>query len=279
MDSENYYPLSIGSITGYVINDGVQEEPLDPSIDFPDVMPRDMNQALEAYEIDKEAVRLCRNCVLLEIEDLKILVDTGLGHAWDGELAAGLNDVGIHPENIDHVIITHCHGDHVMGALDKENKLVFKKAHYWMWHQEWDFWFNADRFGDEKEYPADHPTKFFTKEIEERVTLIDSDEEFLPGICAIPAAGHTNGHMALKITSEDLHLLIVGDAFLYPFQIEYLDWCTPYDRYPEFTIESRRRLLKLAEELDADVLAYHFESPGIGHVQQFGSGWRWVEMG
>lgn len=276
MNSKNIFPISIGSISGYVINDGVMEESFDARERFPHVLPSEIDPVLQAHGYDQDVIWVPRNCLYLNTEGQNVLVDTGLGHAWGGELQAGLSELHIDQNQIDHVIFTHCHGDHVAGALDRDRKLIYPNAKYWMWAQEWGFWSKPDRYGEGREYPENHPAQLLTQAIEDAVNLIENEEEFLPGIRPLPAAGHTRGHMALQISSGDENLLLLADLFLYPFQIENLEWCTPFDRYPEFTIESRKRALNLAEELEAQVILYHFESPGIGFVERAGSGWRWV---
>ena len=270
-----FIEFNIGDIRAFVLSDGFMEDPLDPGIMFPDVTSGEFKQVVDEYQIDTESVRMDRNILFFEIPGKRILVDTGVGHAWDGELLERLEDIGIAPDEIDHVIFTHCHGDHIAGSVNKEKKLIFPNAQYYMWKTEWEFWSDSERYGEHKEYPANHPTLKATSLMSDKITLVVEEGELFPGVSVIQAAGHTMGHMALMIESELDKLLVIGDAFLYPFQFEYSDWCTPYDRYPEILIKSRDKLLELAGREEAEILAYHFPFPGLGYAVKNGAHWRW----
>ena len=271
----NTTEFNIGSIRAVVISDGYADQPLDPGEMFPDVTSGEFKKAVEEYNIDTESIRMDRNLLFLEIPGHRILIDAGVGHAWDGELLEGLTSIGLAPDEIDHIIYTHCHGDHIAGAVGKDKKLIFPNAQNYMWKSEWEFWSDPERYGEHKEYPANHPTLKATSLMKEKITLIEEEGEIFPGILAVQAPGHTMGHMAVMIHSEMDKLLVMGDAFLFPFQFDYIDWCAPFDRYPEIVIKSRLKLLEMASEDDVELLAYHFPFPGLGYAKRNGGIWEW----
>lgn len=269
---------NIGSIRAHILSDGYREQELDPAQNFPDVTMGEFKRAMEAYDVDIENTRMERNCLLLEAHGKHILVDAGLGPKWDGELIENMAEVGVTPDQIDHVIFTHGHGDHIAGIMGEKGELVYPNAQFWMWFTEWEFWSNPDRYGEGREFAANHPTGKAVRLISDKLTTLDEEAEFMPGITAVKAPGHTMGHMGLLISDGDEKLLVMGDVFLYDFQLEHIDWCTPFDRYPEIMIKSRRKLIELSEREDTPLMAYHFAFPGIGRAVRDGANWKWEAL-
>jgi glyoxylase-like metal-dependent hydrolase (beta-lactamase superfamily II) len=90
------------------------------------------------------------------------------------------------------------------------------------------------------------------------MTFVDSEAEFVPGIQALAAPGHTPGHMALLISSEDEQLIHISDGVLYPLHLEYPNWLPVFDMIPEQAEASKRRIFDKAAESNALVFAHHF---------------------
>jgi glyoxylase-like metal-dependent hydrolase (beta-lactamase superfamily II) len=110
----------------------------------------------------------------------------------------------------------------------------------------------------------------------DRVELLDSEAEIVPGIEAIDAAGHTPGHLALSILSGSDELLYVSDAALHPIHLEHPEWHPVWDFEPSQAIANKRRLFDRAANQHALLLAFHFPPfPSLGHVTKRGTGWRW----
>jgi glyoxylase-like metal-dependent hydrolase (beta-lactamase superfamily II) len=105
--------------------------------------------------------------------------------------------------------------------------------------------------------------------------LPDDEKEIVPGVYAIPAPGHTPGHLALVVSSSKAHLLHVADAVLHPMNLEYPAWRNVFDLNEDGAATTRQRLLDRAAADDAAVVAYHFPFPGLGRVRNNGTDWRW----
>jgi len=219
-------------------------------------------------------------CLVVNTGEHRVLVDTG-ANGLDpntGRLLENLQAERIGPEDIDTVILTHGHPDHIGGNTDAEGKLVFPNARFVMWKDEWDFWTSERAELELDEHVREVLLKFARKNlppIQGQLELVDHETEIVSGIRALAAPGHTPGHMALAISSRGEQLLYVSDAVLHPIHLEQPEWYSAVDFAPEQVVATRRGLLKRAAAEKALVLAFHFPFPGLGHVSQSGDTWQW----
>lgn len=219
-------------------------------------------------------------CMVVNTGEHQVLVDTGADGLGPntGKILQNLKARGIAPEDIDTVIITHGHPDHIGGNTDTEGKPAFPKARYVMWKDEWDFWTSEQAELQLDEHSKEVLLKFARKNlppIEGQLDLVDQETEIVPGVCAVAAPGHTPGHMALAISSRDEQLLCISDVVLHPIHLEQPEWYAAVDYDPKQVVTTRSRLLNRAAAEKALVLAFHFPFPGLGYVMQKGDVWQW----
>ncbi len=283
MNNEVYH-FKVGDFECMVISDGVfrYEPPLikpPATILFANAPKGLLEQVLKEHHIQPEQWLAFNDpfiCVMINTGSHKVLVDTGSGSFTPntGRLQQNLQTVGIENSDIDTVILTHGHEDHVGGNTNAQSKQAFPKARYVIWKEEWAFWTSEK---SEKLY--ENPELAFIRKnllpIQYQVDLVDHEAEIVPGVRVVPAPGHTPGHMVVDIFSNGEQLLCVSDAFIHPIHIEHPEWHTTFDMAPEQLITTRNLILNKAANEKTLMIASHFPFPGLGYAIQRGVGWKW----
>ncbi len=219
-------------------------------------------------------------CMIINTGKHLVLVDTGADgiDPNTGKLLQNLQTEGIKPQDIDTVILTHGHPDHIGGNTDGEGKPAFPGARYVMWKDEWDFWTSGQAELKLDKHVKEDILKYARRDlppIRDQLDLVDNEKEIVPGIYAITAPGHTHGHMALSISSKGEQLLCISDAVLHPIHLEYPEWYAAVDFSPEQVVTTRRKLLERAENEKALTFAFHLPFPGLGYVIRNRDAWQW----
>jgi glyoxylase-like metal-dependent hydrolase (beta-lactamase superfamily II) len=282
---KQFHSFTVGNFTCTLISDGFFAYSHPAHSFFFNAAPSVLADALSCHQIDApnwQTYQSPYSALLIDTGRHRLLVDTGAGAfaPTAGKLMDNLGVFGVAPQEIDTVILTHGHADHVGANLDANGKPAFPKAQYLIARAEWDFWSGNP---DLAPLPLPAEIKHFLIDfarsnllpLRDQIELFDGDVEILPGICTLAAPGHTPGHTALSITSAGEQLLYLVDTVLHPIHIEHPQWVAAFDFDPDQTIATRRRLLQRAADEKALVLAYHFPAPGLGTVVAQGDGWAW----
>lgn len=192
-----------------------------------------------------------------------VLFDTGL--APEG-ITAAMAAAGYTPDQVDLVVLTHMHGDHI-GGLSGEGGATFANAAYVAGQVEFDHWAAAGNEGFEAK----------VRPLAEQMTFIGDGDTAAPGMTAMLAAGHTPGHMAFRLESEGKSLVLIADtANHFAFSVAHPDWEVRFDLDKAQAAATRREVLGMIAADRLPFIGYHMPFPSLGYLETAGDGFRFV---
>ena len=283
--AEDVFRFEVGELDCLVVSDGPRVYPDPAAILFAGAPRDELRETLRGYHIAldewKEWVAIYR-ALLIRTAYHMVLVDTGGGDLspTTGRLLPNLQAEGISPEEIDTIILTHAHRDHICGVLDREGRPAFPNARYVMDRAEWSFWMGTSE-DSALAVPKPHvqgmrsTVRAYLAPLQARMALTEGEAEIAPGIRLLPIPGHTPGQVAVAACSEGEQLLYVSDAPVHPIHLEHPDWHLSVDVDPKMAASTIRRICERAHAARALVLAPHFPFPGLGRIVRSPDRWAW----
>jgi glyoxylase-like metal-dependent hydrolase (beta-lactamase superfamily II) len=206
-----------------------------------------------------------------------VLFDTGNGAGRRpnaGALVARLADAGYSADQIDVVVLTHMHPDHI-GGLMEDGKPAFPNARYVTGQAEYDFW-SPPAVAEGNLARVGKLVQSNVVPVAEKMSFLGNEGSVASGITSVAAFGHTPGHMAYHIESEGKRLLLIGDSCNhYVMSLQKPDWHVRFDMDKEGAAATRKKLLGMAAADRIPVTGYHMPFPAVGFVEAMGEGFRW----
>ena len=194
-----------------------------------------------------------------------VLFDAGL--SADGTLAA-LTAAGYSSDQVDVVVLTHMHGDHINGLMSGDAP-TYPNARYVAGAVENDYWAGAGNDGYDKT----------VRPLLDKTTLIHDGDSVVSGITGMAAFGHSPGHMVYHVQSNGQRLVLTADLANHPvWSLARPDWEVRFDMDKAMAAEARRKVLGMLAAERVPMLAYHFAFPPVGYVEARGEGFHFVPM-
>lgn len=228
------------------------------------VSAEEFNDVSAAANIPTDAAQFFFTPTLVNTGSELILFDTGLN---PDAITSALNDAGYTPDQVDVVVLTHMHGDHIGGLMREGGEATFPNARYVTGSAEFDHWAAAgnNRFDSNM------------RPLAEKTTMIGDGASVAPGITAVAAFGHTPGHMTYMIESGGKSLLLAADfANHYVWSLAQPDWEVKFDMDKPAAAATRRRILGMLASDKIPFIGYHMPWPAVGYVEAKDSAFSYV---
>jgi glyoxylase-like metal-dependent hydrolase (beta-lactamase superfamily II) len=278
-----YYRFQLGSFELISMSDGLLAVPA--AVFAGNATPEQLGEVLQEGFQTETLTPHC-NVLYINTGSHKVLIDTGNGTSMGttaGKLLEQLKAVQIDPIEIDSVIISHAHPDHVNGILDASGGFIFPNAQYYISRVEKEFWLQPNVSLPKIGIDAESQKNMIAvaqknlRGLGDRLNGVEMGQEIVPGLTAIPAPGHTPGQIAIRIVSGDQSMTHTADVVhISTINLWHPEWQPIFDADPELAVATRQQILsKVAADREL-MFAYHFPFPGIGHIRpRSGGGYLW----
>ncbi|MEM8743569.1 MAG: MBL fold metallo-hydrolase [Pseudomonadota bacterium] len=274
--------FKLGDFEVTTINDGAVNVPKVHPIFGKNKKPEEVHAHLAEHNLPPDKMSISFTPVIVNTGKEVVMFDTGYGEEGRergaGQGAAALAAAGFKPEQIDVIVITHGHPDHVSGLIDN-GKAVYPNARYVTGDTEYNFWSKKEHLESSDKNMARRAKAVHDNlvPLAEKSTFIKPGADVVTGITSVESFGHTPGHLCYRIESGGKGFLIFGDVTNhYVASLAKPDWHCVFDMDAEKAVTARKKILDMVSADKLLAAGYHMPFPAIGHVAKRGDGYVWI---
>ncbi len=280
------YRFQVGDIAATVLSDGTIGGP--PRVYAGDAPVAELEEALRRAFLPSDFMTLNLNALLLEMGGRRILLEAGAGQTMGpkgGRLFENLRAIGLSAQDIDMVVVSHTHPDHVGNLRTAEGGKAFPRARILAPRADWAFFVTGEPDLSYMPVPADFRQRFAAnikrsvQPVAGEIELYEPGTEIVPGLTTLPAAGHTPGMATFLVQSGQDQVLLTADLAYHPVVNIDRPWRPGPDRDPETAAAARRRIFDRAAADRLLVLGFHYPFPGLGRILRTDAGYAWIPAG
>jgi glyoxylase-like metal-dependent hydrolase (beta-lactamase superfamily II) len=278
-----YQRLAVGDYEVTALFDGYND--LGPTL-LKGLSQKEIHALLARKNLTGAGVQTAFNAFLINTGKNLVLVDTGAGQcigATAGGLPEAIRAAGYSPEQIDTILLTHMHLDHVCGLVDAKGAAVFANADVYAAQAEADFWLsktNLEKAPEEaKGYFKIAQNSTAPYVAAGRLKTFGLGQAPIAGVTTVNLAGHTPGSTGYQFTSNGQSILFMGDI-IHSFAVQFAhpEVSIGFDNDSSKAIAAREKLFTQVAHDNIWVAAAHLPFPAIGHIRVEGKGFAWVPV-
>ena len=269
-----YKRVKLGAFELTAIRDGAIQLPGPHPIFGQDQPAEDVEAYAAANRLPPKKMEIGFTPFILNTGAALIMFDTGNGAGRRpnaGKLKDALVMAGYTADQVDLVVLSHFHPDHI-GGLMEDGKPLFPNATYAANSAEYDFWTPQDKLTGGTARVA-KLTQSNVVPVADKMRMLNPGDTVVSGVEAVDASGHTPGHTAFHIESEGKRLLFIGDACNhYIMSMQKPDWHVRFDMDKTKAAATRKRILGMAAADGVPIAGYHMPFPAVGYVDAMPNG-------
>ena len=283
--NSGWYRYKVGTHEITVVTDGVNR------FKFPDGFVAnknrdEVNQGLVAAFLQPapDMIAVPYTPIVVNTGSKLVVMDTGTGEGnferskgAAGQFHGNLKAAGIDRNQIDMVIISHFHGDHINGLLTPDNKPSFPNAEVLVPAAEWKYFMDDAEMGKQT---SDRMKGVFAglrkvfDALDRKVTQYEPDKELAPGITSISTPGHTPGHTSFIVASGNDKVFVQADVTNLPLFVRNPGWHLMFDQDANMAEATRRKVYDMLSADRMMVQAFHYPFPARAYIEKTSTGYR-----
>lgn len=276
-----YFRTMLGDFEVTALSDGTVDLPVDKLLQqAPSTTSKELSSAYLKIPLETSV-----NGYLINTGKRLVLIDTGAGGLFGptlGKLAANLKAAGYKPDDVDDILITHMHPDHV-GGLAANAERVFPNATVHADKRDADFWLsqqNLDKApAESKGFFQGAMGSLKPYQSAQKFNGFDGKTEIVAGITALPTYGHTPGHTSYLVESQGQKLMVIGDLIhVAAVQFDHPTVTIGFDADSKAAYAERKKVFDAAAKDGTLIAAAHLAFPGMGHLRVTGNSYQWIPV-